>query len=88
MEHKIVIVLDHGADPAGVDESTVAFREVLRLSRRIEALRLSRRIEVPRGVCLLSGRIEFAVGCGEEVPAVRVARTDSPPVIDSALSDS
>ena len=41
MEHQIVNVLDHGADPGGVNESTEAFRE---------ALRLSRRIEVPRGV--------------------------------------
>ena len=45
MEHKIVNLLDHGADPAGVNESTVAFSE---------ALRLSRRVEVPRGITTTS----------------------------------
>ncbi len=44
MGRKVVNDLDHGGDPAGVNESTVAFRE---------ALRLSRRIEVPRGVYLV-----------------------------------
>ena len=41
MEHEIVSVLDHGADPTGASESTEVFRE---------ALRLSRLVEMPRGI--------------------------------------
>ncbi len=39
MEDGVVDVLDCGADPAWVHESTAAFREALRLSRRVEVPR-------------------------------------------------
>lgn len=48
MNKKLANVLEHGADPSGVKESTAAFRE---------ALAASDRVLVPHGIYKLSGMI-------------------------------
>lgn len=59
MLEKVVNVLDQGADPGGVHDSTEAFRK---------ALELSSGIDVPKGVYRLSGVLEF--GDAAPVPDV------------------
>ena len=71
MTHDVVNVLEYGADPSGVKESTVAFRD---------ALSRSRRVLVPFGVYELSGMVQ-----GETEESVADTEARSAPVAEAAV---